>query len=83
MMLEGISTTFDKSSYDGVREDFEMYSTLVKNNGIIAFHDISTPSTVGFGVARYWNEIKSRCEYTEIVDDQNQSTVGIGLIKND
>jgi len=35
-------------TYEGVKRDFEMYSPLVRNGGIIAFHDIvkHPPETV-------------------------------------
>ena len=70
-------------TYDGVKKDFEMYSTLVKKNGIIAFHDIvSSPSMTGCEVITYWNEIKSGYEHAEVVEDWNQGGAGIGLIKN-
>jgi predicted O-methyltransferase YrrM len=28
-------------TYKGVKEDFEMYSPLVRKGGVIAFHDIT------------------------------------------
>jgi len=70
-------------TYDGVKKDFEMYSTLVKKNGIIAFHDICfAPSRPGVEVNVYWNEIKSDYEHKEIVDEWNDVLTGIGLIMN-
>jgi predicted O-methyltransferase YrrM len=29
-------------SYEGVKRDWEMYSTLVRKGGIIAFHDVAS-----------------------------------------
>lgn len=70
-------------TYEGVKKDFEMYSPLVKKNGIIAFHDIviHTPE-VCCEVNRFWNEIKPQYEHIEIVKDWKQEHGGIGLIKN-
>lgn len=60
-----------------------MYSPLVRENGIIAFHDIVLhPSHIGCEVNRFWNEIKSQYEHMEMVKDWNQKSGGIGLIKN-
>ena len=67
-------------SYEGVKNDFELYSSLVKENGLICFHDI-IPSSWGFGVPRFWNEIKMRYEHIEIIESQNQDGFGIGLIR--
>lgn len=47
-------------SYDGVRQDYEMYSGLVSRGGVIAFHDIvDTPliRSAGHGVYRFWQEL--------------------------
>lgn len=68
-------------SYNGVKKDFEMYSPLVKDNGIIAFHDIVENTTPkDSNVNRFWNEIKNNYEYIEFVDDYNQIDCGIGIL---
>jgi cephalosporin hydroxylase len=48
-------------TYEGVKRDFEMYSPLVREGGIVAFHDIvpGPPENVG-GVPEFWNQIKTR-----------------------
>jgi GT2 family glycosyltransferase/predicted O-methyltransferase YrrM len=68
-------------TYDGVRRDFEMYSHLIKNGGIICFHDIKKgpPKMVG-GVPRFWAEIKSRYLNVEIVADRTTEGYGIGIL---
>jgi len=68
-------------SYEGVKKDFEMYSSLVRKGGIIAFHDIvpGPPEYVG-GVPKFWNEIKHDFDYKEIVKDWKQNGYGIGVI---
>jgi cephalosporin hydroxylase len=70
-------------SYEGVKKDFEMYSPLVRKGGIIAFHDIVTNSVIcpyGWDVSKFWNEIKNRYNYMEIVENKNQITGGIGIL---
>ncbi|MCS7366302.1 MAG: class I SAM-dependent methyltransferase [archaeon YNP-WB-062] len=57
-------------TYEGVKKDFEMYSPLVRGGGIIAFHDIvQHPPETGCEVSGFWNEIKLRYKYREIVED--------------
>lgn len=73
-------------TYDGVRKDFEMYSPLVKKNGIIAFHDIVVvPPEIELNVEVniFWNEIKEYFKYKEIVEDWDQGYGGIGIIRNE
>ena len=68
-------------TYEGVKKDYEMYSSLVRKAGIIAFHDIVPhPSKTRCEVSKFWNEIKTRYNYTEIVKDQTQKWAGIGII---
>ncbi len=68
-------------SYEGVKKDFEMYSSLVKKNGLIAFHDIiKHPLDIDCNVDKFWDEIKNKYESTEIIDNKNQKWGGIGVI---
>ena len=69
-------------SYDGVKKDFEMYSPLVKNGGVIAFHDI-VPSPCGSidTVHKFWKQIKNQFHAKEIIENVNQAAGGIGVIK--
>jgi predicted O-methyltransferase YrrM len=68
-------------SYEGVKKDFELYSPLVKKNGLIAFHDIVPGSAVNVGgVPFFWKQLKERHKYVEIVSDWNQGGYGIGII---
>jgi len=68
-------------TYEGVGKDFEMYGSLVKKNGIIAFHDIVVGPPESDGeVGKFWNEIKRRYEHIEIVNDRYQNHAGIGLL---
>lgn len=69
-------------SYEGVKKDFEMYSPLVDDNGIISFHDIvDCPPESNIFVSKFWNEIKENYSYTEIIEDKNQKGAGIGILK--
>lgn len=46
-------------SYEGVKADFETYSSIVRPDGLIAFHDISHHPLEGtVEVERFWGEIK-------------------------
>ena len=69
-------------SYAGVKQDFEMYSGLVRKGGLIAFHDIVLHSNQsGCEVSRLWNEIKGNYEHGEVVGDRSQGWAGIGIIR--
>lgn len=76
-------------SYDGVKQDFQNYSPLVKKGGIIAFHDIIedyerrygivTFSCSG-GVPKFWKEIRGNYRNAEFVKDYKQDGAGIGVL---
>jgi len=67
-------------TYEGVKRDFNMYSSLVKEGGIIAFHDIANhPLESGCNVDKFWNEIKIDNESLEIIEDSNLNWGGIGV----
>ncbi len=69
-------------TYNGVKKDFELYKNLVKGGGIVAFHDIVPSSSENnCQVSKFWNEIKKKYEYIELVEDWKQKWAGIGLIK--
>jgi predicted O-methyltransferase YrrM len=61
LMIDGDHT------YEGVRRDFELYSPLVAEGGLIAFHDIVRPSHQrSCRVDVFWNEIKGDYRHVEI-----------------
>ena len=69
-------------TYEGIRADFENYSTLVRPGGLIAFHDIvihvANPSC---RVHEFWNEVKSRPGAVELIDrDGFEIWGGIGVL---
>jgi predicted O-methyltransferase YrrM len=72
--------------YTGVKQDFQFYSPLVKNRGLIAFHDILPHSQVKqCQVDRFWYEIKANYqnwEFTEPQDDRGWGQWGgIGVVR--
>lgn len=68
-------------TYLGVKQDFDLYSPLVRPGGLIAFHDIvDHPPEMGCEVSRFWNEIKTGYRYKEIVANPNQGRAGIGVL---
>ena len=66
-------------SYDGVCQDFNMYSPLMAPGGLIAFHDISpNPAEWTKGVARFWREFSLDHETEErVVNDEPGFGIGI------
>jgi predicted O-methyltransferase YrrM len=66
-------------SYDGVRQDFEMYAPLVRPGGLVAMHDINTLAE-DHHVWRYWGEIKERHRTEEIIADRSTNKYGLGLV---
>ena len=68
-------------SYEGVKKDFEMYSPLVKKNGLVVFHDIAVhPPELKCDVHRFWGEIKKKYRHVEFVEAPAQAWAGIGVI---
>lgn len=71
-------------SYDGVKKDWELYSSLSR---IVAFHDIDTPNAgwmteekkVQFGVHTLWSELVETHRHRTIVDP-NMPGLGIGVV---
>jgi predicted O-methyltransferase YrrM len=76
-------------SYTGVRRDYELYAPLVKQGGIIAFHDIMPDHGTLYGqktsskageVYKLWQEIHPQYKCVEFVDAAGQDGFGIGMI---
>jgi predicted O-methyltransferase YrrM len=68
-------------TYKGVKQDFELYSPLVRKGGLVVFHDIvHHPPETGIEVDRFWSEVKQNFSYQEIIKDPNQGWAGIGII---
>jgi len=63
--------------YEAIKEDYKLYSSFVKEGGIIAFHDIGENEEGGGRI--FWNEIKNNFKYKEILKDPNKGK-GIGIL---
>jgi cephalosporin hydroxylase len=73
-------------TYDGVRGDFERYSPLVREGGLVAFHDIVPGGAGKHGdpgdVPAFWREIRERHDGAqEFVEDWEWGSCGIGVIQ--
>jgi predicted O-methyltransferase YrrM len=68
-------------TYEGVKQDFELYGPLVRKGGVIALHDITEhPAASGCDVARFWNQVRQVYRHTEIIEDRQQGGFGIGVL---
>jgi predicted O-methyltransferase YrrM len=68
-------------SYEGAKRDFELYSSLVSDRGIVVLHDI-LPNRFDpeINVHKLWEEISPNNQCEEIVADYRQGNLGIGVI---
>ena len=64
---------------EGVRQDFEDYSPLVRPGGLVAFHDIITREP-GHHVHQFWREIKDDYVHEELIA-QPDGNKGIGILR--
>lgn len=75
-------------SYEGVKQDFEMYKEFLADNGIIIFHDIVDSERMrkhhNIFVSNFWKEIKNDYVYKEIIykeyENINEELMGIGIL---
>jgi cephalosporin hydroxylase len=78
-------------TYDGVKQDYEMYAPLVRAGGVIAFHDIVPTSSdgprpkndfdlQGGEVPQFWAELRGSNAVSEFVEDWDSGRFGIGAI---
>jgi cephalosporin hydroxylase len=58
--------------YQSVKQDFEMYRTLLAADALVAFHDVGEDHA---GVNRLWNELSS--EYESRVFGEGSATTGL------
>jgi predicted O-methyltransferase YrrM len=69
-------------TYAGVKQDFEIYSPLVRKGGLIAFHDICEhPPQLDCHVDEFWREVKKTRPSHEFIENPKQGWGGIGLIE--
>jgi len=74
----------------GVKMDYDMYSSLVRPGGVIAFHDIVPDNRMRFGVdlgsyvgevPLFWKEAKQRhIRHLELIENPEQDGYGIGVL---
>lgn len=79
LMIDGDHT------YEGVKQDFEMYAPLVAAGCPVVFHDILPhPIEQECEVDRFWREVKEAYRHTEYVDSQpdreGRQWGGIGVL---
>ena len=64
-------------SYEGVRRDFELYAPLVRDEGLVAFHDILPHTRIpNIEVARFWAEVSAHYEHEEFVSHARDRGLG-------
>ena len=76
-------------SYQGVKQDFILYSELVRKGGIIGMHDIlrsAVHEQAGCFVHDFWDEAKVKWAGVEIIDNfpienTDKEWGGIGIVK--
>lgn len=71
-------------SYEGVKQDFQLYGPLVRPGGLAAFHDVvPNPANAGGEVYRFWAELRAEASFLteEIIENPTQERMGIGVIR--
>jgi len=75
--------------YEGVRKDFLLYSQLVRDGGLIMFHDIVPDHGSRYGrptlhcagdVPHLWHQLKPHYRHREFLRDPEQDGLGLGLL---
>lgn len=71
-------------SYEGVKQDFEKYSPLVRDGGYVGFHDVINSEQnkkTNCDVYKFWQELKEGKNYLDIKECIKQTDVfGVGYI---
>lgn len=69
-------------TYSGVKKDWEMYAPFVKAGGFVIFHDICFhPQVLACEVERFWNELMPTCKTLVMIDNNDRSWGGIGIVE--
>ena len=69
-------------TYQGVKQDFLLYSPLVSAAGLTIFHDIAFhPPAKNTQVDVFWAEVSKTCLSRTIIEDPHQGWAGIGILK--
>ena len=70
-------------SYEGVKQDYEMYSPLVRKGGIIAFHDAGITDHPLVDVYKYWRDVTAKNKPQagkQNFDFIHQDSNGVGIL---
>jgi predicted O-methyltransferase YrrM len=72
--------------YAGVKRDLELYAPLVREYGVVAFHDVLPhPEVPSCEVDRLWREVRGNYEYEEFLDPADDRGFGqwggIGVLR--
>jgi predicted O-methyltransferase YrrM len=70
-------------TFEGVKKDFDTYTQLLNDKAVVAFHDIGKDlsEVPNHFVHEYWESIKNKYNYKEVIKDPKQSKLGIGIIQ--
>lgn len=66
-------------TYKGAKKDWELYAPMVREGGLIAFHDL-IPAMPHHGIHQLFNELKKDHEAYEYYSVNDQAMCGIGVI---
>lgn len=71
LMIDGDHT------YEGVKQDYLMYAPLVREGGLVVFHDVLPhPGYPSCQVDRLWDQIKGAADVTEFLDLEQLASWG-------
>ena len=66
----------------GVESDYRTYRHLVREGGLIGFHDIADKQDQsGNEVQHFWKRLKQEAVTEEIIEDRGQTGFGIGIVR--